>query len=625
MANEQIRIGVDYSEFSSGIQSIKSQAEALAQDMIRQASEQGKTGVAALEIIEKQIKALERRNQLESEVAKSELRQEYNAGNVGSKEFAGEMKEQRGIDQDQKLIVQLLKDLVQTTREASHTEITQDKILAEREDTRQDLGIGGGIAGAALVDLVKSGDKGESTEVEPEARKPHGRLGESLRTSTEVFFDVMKAPNAYEATMGAGKQIAGLMAAQGGLLGKVGMMAGATISHYEQAFKYFKEYDSELTSVQRLGGGALGDLSGYGVNKIQAIQEEKNIMRARGTAVNYGTATSESFQLQKGYGMDSGVVYGLANILRSNTREYGSYDKAGLHISKHDAAGQSSSLTKWAEMAQGSAEESGVTQRGDTNILPEYLNVLIGIGREQLLATGEVSMGINTRMVNAVTHLDNSFKNPEVLSHVYGGIKGMLEQSSSPNVQALQYSVLSKMKKDDGSSMSMWEMNKAMADPMNFQGGKYRENFMQAIRDMSGGNREMTLFNAQALMPGTGPELIERMFYGNHDVENDKGGMIPSRKANVITTDIEKEEAKKVDKWIGEGADAKVAIDEALKRMDDIRTAVSNIVDFLKGTFKETQEHQAHMKKMGKDMIDQGNVITGTIIYRSASGGAFMD
>ena len=132
---------------------------------------------------------------------------------------------------------------------------------------------------------------------------------------------------------------------------------------------------------------------------------------------------------------------------------------------------------------------AGTISGGNLALLPEYLQTLIGLSQQQLQTLGEVDQGINVRMIAGISALDEAFKNPDVLRGVVSSLQGGLTNASSPQVEALQYSVLSRA----NPGASLFELQKTrergLSDP------KYASMYLTQLRDVSGGSDERFYLN----------------------------------------------------------------------------------------------------------------------------------
>lgn len=620
MSGEQIKIGVDSSEAMSSFQRIKSEADALAQSMISNAREQGVSGQNIIKDLETQIQLLERRNKINFESQKVAAEVSRDSGELSEKGFKNQMFDIKMDEKESKLQTQLLKELVETTKINARQGLLSESISNEREDADRDLAAG--MAGAALVAAIRTPESdSEGVGADVARKKEDGvgkKIGRGLVTGTEHLFDMMKAPNYYEMMLETGKKVTEVIASTGTpVLSQLAAVAGAGLAYMQDAFSKFLAYEKsayKMKSINDTMGG--GDFTQYGIDKIESAEEYVRVARARGTSENMYNSTMQSYQLQKGYGLDTGSAYSLMNLMRGGNGWTGG-----------------GNVTDIAAYAQGSAVESGIAKKGDTAILPEYLNTLISIGRENLRLTGEVDMKQTTKIVNAITHLDDSFKNIEVLTEVFNALQTGLKPASSPQVQALQYSVLSQLKDAQGNAanLSMLQMQEVQTDVNNPYYQQYQELMLKRIKDMSGGNQEMANFTAQGIFSGlsNAPGLTRKVLFGKHtatagDITSDY-----SPKSRTGASDIDIQEAKIVNTKIHEGEIVKEKMDKILegleatyKKMEELTSVAGDAVKWLKSTNEAVHDNTKANIKIAEE-IGTTNSVGANIHYQAATGKGF--
>ena len=179
------------------------------------------------------------------------------------------------------------------------------------------------MAGAALIEAIRT-PEGESEEVDADVargKEEHSvgeKISHGLVTGTEHLFDMMKAPNYYEMMLETGKKVTEVIASTGTpILSQLAAVAGASLAYIQYAFSKFLTYEKsayKMVSINGQKGG--GVFTQYGVDLIESAEEQVRVARARGTTNNMDDAELQSYQLQKGYGLDSGAAYSLMTLMR---------------------------------------------------------------------------------------------------------------------------------------------------------------------------------------------------------------------------------------------------------------------------------------------------------------------
>jgi hypothetical protein len=499
MADGKVKIGIDAGEYEKRIQQIKTDSMALGREMIQDARSYTTSAKETLDYLEQQIKAIERRNKLEIEGRKASLTGSLESGLITPEKYRSETGRINIESKEEKLQTQILRDLLTTIKENARRELVENRIAVEKR-----------IQDSKTVDaLSPKGDpeellketiqKGELARVRSNEREE--AYGAGLKRGISGVGQIAGSSNIYDAAMKAGQAGAGRFANMGGWAGVGGAAGVALFALGAKALGAAIPYEQALmrgygqTGINQEGFGR--GLSQYGYTMDQAINERFGLSQARGRADLTGKSTENSLLLQRALSLDSSTMMGLETSLRG--------DK------------DSTTSRRVVSEAIAAMTVSGVSKtKGDLSLLPEYMQVLISINQEQLNATGEVNATMNNKVAASIAKLDNSFKNPQVLGQMISGLKGGLGKADTPQMQALQYSVLSRIKNKEGKPLSMFEMEEAMADPFNAQYKDYLPEMMKSIEQMSGGrgsDPEMFRMNLLGWLKPKGiePALIRKL------------------------------------------------------------------------------------------------------------------
>jgi hypothetical protein len=79
--------------------------------------------------------------------------------------------------------------------------------------------------------------------------------------------------------------------------------------------------------------------------------------------------------------------------------------------------------------------------------------------------------------------------NPEVLKQIIGSVYTGLTQAKTPQVEAMQYEVLSRI----APGASLWEMKKMISDPFGEKSQKYLPEFLKSLISISGSREDAYL------------------------------------------------------------------------------------------------------------------------------------
>lgn len=603
MADGKVKIGIDAGEYEKRIQQIKTDSMALGREMIQDARSYTTSAKETLDYLEQQIKAIERRNKLEIEGRKASLTGSLESGLITPEKYRSETGRINLESKEEKLQTQILRDLLTTIKENARRELVENRIAVEKriQDSKTvDVLSPKGDPEELLKETIQ---KGELARVRSNEREE--AYGAGLKRGISGVGQIAGSSNIYDAAMKAGQMGANRYTNAPGMLG-VGAAAGAVLFALGgKAIQAAIPYEQALSrgtgqtgiTFKEFGRG----LENYGYTMDQTISERVSIAQARGRSKGSNEATINSLLMQRGLGISSGDVLSLESVLRGDVKD--------------------TTSRKAVLQAIGGMEVSGMAQKGDMSLLPEYLQTLISISQEQLNATGNIDVMMNTKMLSAISTLDDSFKNPQVLQNVVNSLRGGLSEAPSPQVQALQYSVLSRLTDKDGNplNMSMFEMEEVRANPFGEKGRKYLPKYLEAIKEMSGGegaNPEhfytnlMGMFNLKAPMAR---KLGEGFLTKNEDFQRIvETGSFESKvsvegRAGAATGTIMESVAKFTNTFQSTG----------LTLADGMKDFITAVGEFKTGMEKIQQEDQKAKQKM-VDEIQQAIDESNSVIEKAA-------
>lgn len=426
----------------------------------------------------------------------------------------------------------------------------------------------------------------ELLEVERESlgvQGDHKENNETFQRTMEGLINgigrIANAPNMYQGVNAALPVASQMMTSNPIINGVVSLVSGLVEKGFEQATVFEK-------SAARLGGIAGTKYKMFtetGAREVGATDVAAALKRDYDLAAEMGFTRSGALDVAvqasraQGYARspfnkrtqkyEGGALSGALDIMRLTKG-------GGLEM------GQSLELMTLLRgtglSATGAANKliGGNTQMrgGDLSLLPEYLNMLVQIGNEQLKQTGEVNIGVNSKMINAISRMDESFKNPNVLGGVVQGLRGGLDMSSSKQVQALQFGVLSRM----APGKSLFKYREMMEDPFSKESQQYLPDFLKELESLSGGNKDMyadyisqVFFGGKKL--GISKKIAEGGKLSDLMKEIGTGGGVDfaeRAKAGYGTSDLESMNTKVINMFQDNGEKMKVLIDKLTEFID---------------------------------------------------------
>lgn len=471
-------------EAENSFRKLQESSQAMARDMIRSSRQYSTSGKEVLEDIERQIKALERKARLESQVQRSVIRQDVAAGAITKEEsqvrFADVQEKQANLE----LQNQLLRDIIQSIKDASRDEIRQDRAGVE-ESIRSDVRLTRlGIRGDedefdALRRTIQRQELGEVQEEEAIEEERAGR-GPSSRRTAQIG----------GAFIGRNEYVA-----IASLFTLIPMIGEVLSTLGQQALGAAMAYETGMGANVARTGGYQGRYAGFGAGSTQFGYTMAESLRLREQAVvasgqNRSVSQITDLQmLQRGLGLDQGLLMSMERAGRE--------DISGL--STRDIAASTVSALR----------STGAIEGENMALLPEYLQQLVDLGQQQLSVAGRIDSGVNVKTVAAISGLDETFKSPAVLRGMMSSIQSGLSNAPSEFSGALQLSALSRM----DPNASLWELEKMRENPLA-RGTGYLSSMLGMLQGASGGDEEMFYRNiyAQGLAPSRA--LAERLGRG---------------------------------------------------------------------------------------------------------------
>lgn len=166
------RIGVSVDD--SGVSRLRQSANDLARDMIRSSRAYSTSSKEVLRDIEEQIRLIEKRNKLDEQSQRTSLMQQKTSGAIDASQYKQGLQQVSASSREDKLQVELLRELIDTVKSTAKEEIRSDRQTVEktirRDKSLDKLGISGDPE-QALRRTIQRGILGEVGEEEVEERR----------------------------------------------------------------------------------------------------------------------------------------------------------------------------------------------------------------------------------------------------------------------------------------------------------------------------------------------------------------------------------------------------------------------------------------------------------------------
>lgn len=272
-----------------------------------------------------------------------------------------------------------------------------------------------------------------------------------------------------------------MLAAASALIPVVGQGISMVLS---KILKDAEELDTQNKQYYSVTGeyGGLGNFNYLGLSTAEALRKQSEYKRAN---VNL---SSSDLEFEKGFGISGG---GMSSLLQS-TRNDVSND---MYTSGQMGARYLSYLT------------SAISPRQVRSYSEEYLKILVDLNQQQLEQVGYTNSLVNSEIVQGIAKLDDSFQNPVVLQRVISSLQSGLMNANSPQLEALQFSSLQKIKPN----ASYFELLKARENPFSAENARYLNEYLKNLSSI--GTDEEGFMNVASAF-GISNTLAERIVKG---------------------------------------------------------------------------------------------------------------
>lgn len=235
-------------------------------------------------------------------------------------------------------------------------------------------------------------------------------------------------------------------------------------------------------------------------------------------------------------------------------------------------------------------------------VLPEILQTFTNEATLMMRTTGRVDSDTIAGTIAALGK--GTGLTGEPLSIVTGALRGGLQQSSDPTIQALQFTAMERAMP----GASLWEMEKAMENP--FSNPKYMTYMLSQLKTISGGDNEMyerylyNVFGASGLTKNLASDLA----LGNLKPEDIQKDIDASKKTGTGgfrgRADASKGELAKVTAdW--QGAFERTGFVNSEEFAKEFKELLNSLSEGIKTQVENSVKNQEDIQKIGLDAIKE--------------------
>lgn len=456
------RIGVSIDD--SGISKLRQSANELARDMIRSSRAYSTSSREVLKDIEEQIRLIEKRNRLEEEGQRTALLRQRQAGKIDQPEYEQRLRQISVSSREDKLQVELLRELIDTIKANAKEEIRENRQFVERAIRRdksiEQLGVTGDPE-EALKRTIQRGLLGEVGEAETEERRKFRDFGRSVGAGTNrALATVAGSPNEFY-----------MVAAALSMIPIVGQGLSAITNRFVSSADTFGKSLGRLAALrgtsigserQIYGGGDASYLfSTMGLSPAEAVQKVEQYQRASAISLG-GYDILNLMAAERSFGLSQSSLGNLAGISRYNR-------SVGISTAGFDSRDYIASNV--IEVLRRSSDDNNA-------ILQELLNTFNQTSDRLLSISGSVNMGNVASMISAIKEV-TGYEGIQ-LDRAVGGIQG-LSQSQNPVVRTLMARAFRQAMPD----ASWFEIRSAMERPL--ENPRALSNVFKSLEEMTGG------------------------------------------------------------------------------------------------------------------------------------------
>jgi hypothetical protein len=477
MADKKVRIGVDDTAIEQYQSKLRQSAEQLARGMVQDVRKYTTSSKELTSAIDDQIRAIEKRNRLETEFRQARIEKARESGKIDEGSYKSQMSQLRGESREDKLQTQLLRELIETVKNSSKEEIRQDRTAVEKR-----------ISSSKRVSQLSP--QGDELEILKETLQA-GELSRLGGEEADQRMNLMRSPITGGDLLGArdagdfyGSAVSGGMASMRGAGGAAGVIGGLLAfigldKAVNAAFNSARTLESSLGQYGQYTGANTSRM-GESIRKddITALSKMEfkpsdlygGYARFAGGArtMDFGESAVNLMALEKAMPLDQGTISGVTGLRRF---------------------GAGTNATQTALFFEKYLQQTGQ----DIAALSETVQVFTQEARNVALQTNKVNTE-NIATVLASFGEQTGFKG-EAMSNVFGKVRQGFTRSSNSVIQALQFRAASRAA---GDGATLFDLEKIMADPLN--NPEYMTQVLEQMQGVTGGGQRyqrgiMNMFN----------------------------------------------------------------------------------------------------------------------------------
>lgn len=539
MSQINVSFKVAGGDLSSYIDQIQKKSDRLTNQAIKNAIEQNDKAKDNLRLIDEQIRAVERKQRVEMQAARSLELEKRDTALAANRDFYDQKKNEvfgdRSLSDDQmkekitsldvlekskeESIKNSYKENLQGIREQERQAKLQTSLAKENIDTIKDTArknIAAIQAGdMKLVDVINNASteeekliarltkEGYSKEVQKEtfpAGKRDSVFGgmlqlENFNKALDYGSRLMQSKDGFDmiastfsavggaaATIAKGTPVEGVMA----FFSKIMDTGGEFLERKGNASQ---EYLSEAYRYRAITGLNLDtsfDTRESGIGITSYVRKRQELAKRLGYSTNSNETTRDAIYAEKGFGVEQGTSAALVEMQRSSREN--NRDLANL-------------IGAVIEKGQGN-----IFKNGDHTFLNEFLGKFTNLQKELLKSQSFVPTGTTMDILGRFNRLGGEFdvRDPRAMGNI-SAIQNGLANPSSDNMKAMAYRILSQQ----NPNMGMFDLNEEMSKGLGSPG--YLKGVLEMI-DQIGGSDQTKMMNLSGAFKGLSLSAVRRLF-----------------------------------------------------------------------------------------------------------------
>ncbi len=475
------------------ISKIRNSARDLGRDLAKEASANTDSARDAVKYYEEQVKLIEKRNLVEARSARIAAESKRNRkldssdGDTAkiqeaNREFSQTIRDVSLGSKEDQLQVDLLRELIDAVKTSSRDEIRSDDVLANADRVHEERLSNDEFnqLGDRLRDEAQYNSSGKGSQGKGVTGISTGGAG-NIASGLSDAMDSRTAMGTAGSMMGMLSGRAGVYgaAAYGGLkLGQGVALAG-------------RDREMELRELASVSGISVNDLMGldvggstnrYGASDLNVSRAEFRERIAPQTARNYGSVEHllgsrgrgmRDLEVEKGMGVDSGIVGSLAKLTRVVTNSGDAQDQAQILYRRMDA--------------EGAYGKTG----GDMSRASDIMQSFVDLQNANFMRSGSMSgSGMVMDLMGRFEALGGAYKSDQYKTSTIQSLDAGLSQGGSSEANAIKMGILRRLNPEKGFFDLQVEMEKGI-------GSKgYLQNVLKYVRNTGGDdNAQKILLN----------------------------------------------------------------------------------------------------------------------------------